>query len=127
MHDLQDLLQRLRRRRQQLDRISGYRQSLETLMRAERKSIERRLGKARQGAQRYSRRAEQLERRRASLDRLPPGPAGQIGDLQKYDFVDPKARRLFQTLLDGLREQMRRAFSRCSRASRPTSAGSWRR
>jgi uncharacterized protein with von Willebrand factor type A (vWA) domain len=117
---LQDLLQHLRRRRQQqLDRydlgssLEDIRRRLDEVIRTEREGIERRLGETRQGAQRGevpARLAEQFERlaarNREALDGLPADPAGRIRELQGYDFVDPEARRTFEELIASLRQQM---------------------
>jgi uncharacterized protein with von Willebrand factor type A (vWA) domain len=101
MPGLQDLLQQLRRRRQQqLDRydlgsaLEDIKKKLENVVQKEREGV-RRLPKGRERAQH--------ERR---LDQLPPDPAGQIKQLQDYDFVNPEAERLFQELLKSLQQQM---------------------
>ncbi len=44
--------------------------------------------------------------REQKLDALPRDPAGQLRELQKYDFVDPEAKRKFEELLNSLRQQM---------------------
>ena len=36
----------------------------------------------------------------------PPDPAGQLRELQKYDFVEPEAKQKFEELLNSLRQQM---------------------
>ena len=40
----------------------------------------------------------------------PPDPAGQLRELQKYDFVDPEAKQKFEELLNSLRQQMMQPF-----------------
>ena len=102
---LQELLQRLKQRRQeQLDRydlggaLEDIKQKLEQVIQTERAGIQDRL--AGQSA------AQKLQ----ELDRLPPDPAGRLRELQRYDFVDPEARRLFQELLQSLRQQMLTPF-----------------
>jgi uncharacterized protein with von Willebrand factor type A (vWA) domain len=121
---LKDLLERLRQRRQQqLDRydlgssLEDIRRKLEDVVRTERAGMDRRLGEAREGAQRGQvppptlQSFEKLtERNRQALDRLPDDPAGQIRDLQNYDFVDPEARQKFEDLLKSLRDQMMKPF-----------------
>jgi uncharacterized protein with von Willebrand factor type A (vWA) domain len=106
MPGLRDLLERLKRRRQQeLDRydlgssLEDIKRKLDEVIQTERQGIERRLpeGRAR-------------ERRQQMLDRLPPAPAGRIRRLQDYDFVDPDAQRMFEELLASLRQQMLRPF-----------------
>ena len=89
---LRDLLQRLRRRRQeQLDRydlgssLEDITQQLEDILRTERDGMDRRLAEAREGA-RQGRVPEQLARQleqvttrnRQALDALPPDPAGRL-------------------------------------------------
>src|SRR5688572_22064173 len=110
MPGLKDLMERLRQRRQQqLDRydlgssLEDVRRKLADVVKTEREGMDRRLDEARQGAQRGQvpeptlRNFEKLAaRNRQSLDQLPPDPAGQIRDLQQYDFVDPEARKKFE-------------------------------
>src|SRR5213594_2240845 len=50
------------------------------------------------------------EQKLAELDALPPDLAGQIHELQSYDFVDPEAKRLFDELMQALRAQMLQPF-----------------
>lgn len=121
---LRDLLERLRRRRQeQLDRydlgssLEDIRRRLDEILRTEREGIERRLAETREGARqgrvpaRLRDQFERLaERNRQALDALPLDPAGRLRGLQDYDFVDPEARRMFEELLASLRQQMLRPF-----------------
>ena len=100
---LQDLLQRLRQRRQQsLDRydlgsaLEEIKQKLAEVVKTEREGINRRLA------------GEAAAHKEKALDQLPPDPAGRIRELQRYDFVDPEARRLFEELLQSLRQRMLR-------------------
>ncbi|MCA9858339.1 MAG: VWA domain-containing protein, partial [Thermomicrobiales bacterium] len=46
------------------------------------------------------------EKRQQQLDNLPDDPAGQIRELQQYDFMDQQARQKFQELVDQLQQQM---------------------
>jgi len=102
---LQDLLKQLRQRRQrELERydlgsaLEDVKKKLDAVMRAERQGIEQQLaGKA-------------AEAKRGELDRLPEDPAGRIRELQNYEFVSPEARRLFDELLEALRQQMLKPF-----------------
>jgi uncharacterized protein with von Willebrand factor type A (vWA) domain len=121
---LKDLLERLRRRRQQaLDRydlgssLDDIKQKLEQVIRTEREGIARRLAETRERVQRgeapesTGKRLERLAaEKQAALDRLPPDPAGRLKGLQAYDFMDPEARRLFEELLQFLRQQMLQPF-----------------
>lgn len=50
--------------------------------------------------------------REAFLDALPPDAPGQIRELQDYRFVDPQAQRMFDELMEHLREQVMGAHFR---------------
>jgi uncharacterized protein with von Willebrand factor type A (vWA) domain len=117
---LHDLLDQLRRRRQQqLDRydlgsaLEDLGKKLDEILRTEREGIQRRLSEGRERVERgevpravQSRLEQVAAQKRQTLDRLPPDPAGRIKELQRYDFMDPEAWRLFQELLRSLRQQM---------------------
>jgi uncharacterized protein with von Willebrand factor type A (vWA) domain len=121
---LQDVLKELRKRRQdKLDRydlgssLDDIKKKLDDIVQTERDGIERRLNDARDGArdgtvpQEMVERFEQaVARNKASLDQLPPDPAGRLRDLQQYDFVDPEAKKKFDELLQSLRDQMLKPF-----------------
>ncbi len=103
---LQDLLQRLRRKRQQqLERydlgaaLDDITQKLDEVIQAERQGIERRVPDERERGQKL-----------AKLDQLPPDPAGRIRELQKHDFMEPEAKRKFEELLKSLQQQMLQPF-----------------
>src|SRR5262245_38671646 len=124
MPGLQDLLKQLRQRRQQrLDRydlgsaLDDIKKKVDEILKTEREGIERRRTDARERAERGeipddARRQldEMAAQRQASLDQLPPDPAGRIRELQSYEFMDPEAWRMFQELLQSLRQQMLRPF-----------------
>jgi len=102
---LQDLLKQLRQRRQQeLDRydlgsaLEDIKKKLADVIQKEREGIKDRLA------------GTSAEQKLAELDALPPAPAGQIHELQSYDFVDPEAKRLFDELMQALRQQMLQPF-----------------
>jgi uncharacterized protein with von Willebrand factor type A (vWA) domain len=102
---LQDLLKQLRQRRQrELERydlgsaLDDVKKKLDAVMRAERQGIEQQLA------------GRVAEDKRGELDRLPADPAGRIRELQNYEFVSPEARRLFDELLEALRQQMLKPF-----------------
>jgi uncharacterized protein with von Willebrand factor type A (vWA) domain len=106
MPGLRDLMERLRQQRQQrLDRydpgssLEDIKRKLEQVVQTERAGLQQRVPESRERA-----------RRQGQLDRLPPDPAGRIRELQKYDFADPEAKRLFEELLDSLRQQMLKPF-----------------
>jgi uncharacterized protein with von Willebrand factor type A (vWA) domain len=103
---LQDLLQRLRRQRQQrLDRydlgsaLDDIQRKLDDVLRTEREGVERRVPDA-------GERASKLQK----LDQLPPDPAGRIRELQQHDFTEPEAKRKFDELLKSLQQQMLKPF-----------------
>ena len=124
MPGLKDLLEKLRQQRQQrLNRydlgssLEDIKRKLDQVLQTERAGIDRRLEETRAGAQRgevpeaLGQKFERLaERNRQQLDALPPDPAGRIRELQKYDFVDPEAKRQFEELLASLRQQMLQPF-----------------
>ena len=99
---LKDLLDRLRRQKQQrLDRydlgssLEDVKKKLEEVVRTERQGIKDRTPDGPQRAQREQK-----------LDAIPPDPAGRLRDLQAYDFVSPEAKQKFDELLASLRQQM---------------------
>jgi uncharacterized protein with von Willebrand factor type A (vWA) domain len=47
-----------------------------------------------------------VDERQLKLDMLPPDLAGQVKDLQEYDFTSSEARERFEELLQKLREQL---------------------
>jgi uncharacterized protein with von Willebrand factor type A (vWA) domain len=106
MPGLQDLLQQLRKRRQQqLDRydlgsaLEDIKKKLDEVVKTEREGLKQRLP---DGGERAGREQQ--------LAQLPPDPAGKIKALQDYEFVDPEARRLFEELLRSLQQQMLQPF-----------------
>src|SRR5258705_318423 len=103
---IQDMLERLRKRRQQqLERydlgsaLEDIKKKLDEVLRTERAGIERQV-------QDPGDRAKKLE----PLDQLPADPAGRIKQLQDYNFTDPEAERLFQELMNSLQQQMLQPF-----------------
>jgi len=50
--------------------------------------------------------------RETFLDALPPDVPGQIGELKEYRFMDPEAQRLFDELLDHVKEQVLGSYFR---------------
>jgi uncharacterized protein with von Willebrand factor type A (vWA) domain len=102
MPGLKDLLDRLRRQKQQrLDRydlgssLEDITKKLEDVVQTERQGIKDRTPEGPQRAQREQK-----------LDAIPPDPAGRLRDLQQYDFVSPEAKQKFDELLASLRQQM---------------------
>jgi uncharacterized protein with von Willebrand factor type A (vWA) domain len=121
---LQDLLNRLRRQRQQqLDRydlssvLDDIKQKLDNILKTEREGIERRVTDAKERAERgeapesFRQGMEQAAaEHRKTLDEMPESPAGRIQDLQNYEFMDPDAHRMFWELMKGLQQQMLQPF-----------------
>jgi uncharacterized protein with von Willebrand factor type A (vWA) domain len=106
MPGLQDLLDRLRKRRQeQLNRydlgsaLDDIKKKLDEILKTERAGIER-------DVKEPDARAKKLD----TLDKLPPEPAGRIKELQDYNFTDKDAERQFQELMKSLQQQMMQPF-----------------
>jgi len=121
---LQELLQRLRQRRQgQLDKynlgsvMDEIRQKLDDILETERKGIQARLDEVKQKAEEGSgelapgmlqhllksvedKAAQNLDK----LENMPQDVGGRIQELTKYDFMDEEARRQFQELMDMLKK-----------------------
>ena len=102
MPGLKDLLDRLRKQRQ--ERLNRYdlgsslediKKKLEEIVQTERQGIQDRTPEGRERAQRQHK-----------LDAIPPDPAGRLRELQNYDFVSPEAKQKFDELLASLRQQM---------------------
>jgi uncharacterized protein with von Willebrand factor type A (vWA) domain len=55
---------------------------------------------------------EDARMREAFLDQLPSDVPGQIGELTDYRFVDPQAQRMFDELMEHIREQVMSAYFR---------------
>ncbi len=121
---LQDLLNQLRRQRQQqLDRydlasvLDDIKQKLDDILKTEREGIERRVGDAKERAEKgeapesFRQGMEQAAaEHRKTLDEMPESPAGRIQGLQNYEFMDPEAQRMFWELMKGLQQQMLQPF-----------------
>jgi uncharacterized protein with von Willebrand factor type A (vWA) domain len=121
---LQDMLKELRKRRQErLDRydlgssLDDIKKKLDDIVKTEREGIDRRVNEAKEGADQGKVPREMVEgleravaKNKDALDKLPKDPAGQLRDLQQYDFVDPEAKRKFDELLQSLRDQMLKPF-----------------
>lgn len=121
MQGLQDILERLRNRRQQeLNRydlgsmMDDIQKRLEDVIQTERAGIQRRLDQASrpndQGQPPDAALKKTLERiagqKQEALDQLPDDPAGQIKALSDYDFMDQDARQKFDDLMKMLQQQM---------------------
>ncbi len=132
MPSIQDLLQRLRQRReQQLDKynlgsvMKDIQAKLDEILKTERTGIERRRNEARDKARspvedlpqdvrdRLLKTMEQMaDEHLKKLDRMPHDPGGQIRELSQYDFMDEDARRQFEELMDTLKKHALQSYAR---------------
>ena len=124
MDGFRDLLERLKRRRQETtDRydlssvLNDIKEKLQDIVNTERQGIDKRLQEARQQAQGDPSKQPLLKplekmasQRQQTLDALPPEPAGQIKELSQYEFMDAEARRKFQELMDQLKQKMMQQY-----------------
>jgi uncharacterized protein with von Willebrand factor type A (vWA) domain len=118
---LQDLMERLARRREELreryelgDVLGDIRRELEEIVAQERTGVERRLQTAAQDAPdpQTARAATDLAARRLDhLDALPGDVGERIRDLREYDFLEPDARQRFDELVERLSRQMLDQFA----------------
>ena len=106
MPGLKDLLERLRRQRQ--ERLNRY--DLGSSLEDIKKKLEEVVQTEREGIKQRTPEGRQRQRREEKLDAIPPDPAGRLRDLQNYDFVSPEAKQKFDELLASLRQQMMQPF-----------------
>jgi uncharacterized protein with von Willebrand factor type A (vWA) domain len=102
MPGLKDLLDRLRKQRQQ--RLNRY--DLGSSLEDIKKKLEEVVQTEREGIQQRTPEGRERQQREEKLDAIPPDPAGRLRDLQDYEFVSPEARQKFEDLLASLRQQM---------------------
>ena len=110
--------------------VSGLRELLEQLRRRRQETLDRYdPGGAFQDIARELREIVDRERaaagpdRRMQLDLLPPDVAGQISALQRYDFASPWAEERFERLVESLRSQILASrFNRMAEAMQDMSA-----
>ena len=119
LEGIREMLEKLRRkRRDELERYDlggvydDIAQELREVVEQEREALDQQLNDARQsGDQRREELARQAtEERHLQLDMLPPDLAGQVRELQEYDFQSPEARQRFEELLDKLRQQLAQSY-----------------
>jgi uncharacterized protein with von Willebrand factor type A (vWA) domain len=113
---LQDLMDRLAQRREELreryglgDVLADIRRELDEIVADERAGVERRLERASEDAPdaATARAARDLAARRLdSLDALPADLGERIRDLREYDFMEPDPRRRFEELVERLGKQV---------------------
>ena len=116
MPGLQDLMERLARRRDELrerydlgDVLGDIRRELEEIVADERAGVERRLERPADQApdEDTARVARDLAARRLDrLDALPTDLGDRIQDLREYDFLEPDARQRFDDLVERLSKQV---------------------
>ncbi|HEX7168650.1 MAG TPA: hypothetical protein VF230_16840, partial [Acidimicrobiales bacterium] len=116
---VRELLEKLRRRRR--ERLDQYdlggvyddiAQELRDIVEQERQSLDDLVAEAREaGDKRREEITEEVaNERRTKLDFLPPDLAGQVRDLQQYDFTSSEARERFDELVDKLRQQVMQSY-----------------
>ncbi len=115
LQGVREMLEKLRRRRAETleqhnlggvyDEIA---EALREVVDTERRALDDLVEQARQsGDPRRQELAEQANaERQFQLDMLPDDLAGQVRELQDYDFQSPEARQRFEELLDRLRQQL---------------------
>ncbi len=118
---LQDLMERLARRREELrerydlgDVLGDIRRELEEIVADERAGVERRLERAAEDAPDAdtARVAQDLAARRLDrLDALPADLGERIRDLREYDFLEQDARQRFDELVERLSKQVLDQFA----------------
>ena len=120
---LRDMMERLRRQRQQqLQRhnmehtMDDLKEKLRDILQTEREGMDRRLEETQERVgepgqdptkdQLLENLRKQVERNKETLDDLPESLGGAVRELNEYEFMDPEAARKFQELMDELRGQM---------------------
>ena len=116
---VRELLEKLRRRRR--DELERYdlggvyddiAQELRDVIDQERQSLDELQQEAREsGDQRRQEITDEVaSERRLQLDMLPPDLAGQVKELQQYEFTSSEARERFDELMDKLRQQLMQSY-----------------
>jgi uncharacterized protein with von Willebrand factor type A (vWA) domain len=112
---LRELMEKLRKKRQEtLDQhnlggvYDDIAQELRDVIDQERAALDQLANEARDSgdARRQEVTDQAVQDRQFQLDMLPPDLAGQVKDLQNYDFTSSEAREKFEELLDKLRQQL---------------------
>ena len=106
MPGLKDLLERLKRQRQ--ERLNRY--DLGSSLEDIKKKLEEVVLTERDGIKQRTPEGRERRQREQKLDAIPPDPAGRLRDLQNYDFVSPEAKQKFDEVLAALRQQMIQPF-----------------
>ena len=116
---LQETLDRIRQERQ--ERLENYdlggvyeevANELRSVIDKERGSLDDLLEEARQSGdgRREEITQETVTNRNLQLDMIPPDLAGQVRELQQYDFTSAEARQQFEDLMEKLREQLMQQY-----------------
>src|SRR5918992_1717598 len=119
MQGIREMLEKLRRRRR--DELEKYdlggvyddiAEELRQVVDQERGSLDDLDAEARQsGDARRQEITEQVtQERRLQLDMLPPDLAGQVKELQEYEFTSSEAREHFDELMEKLRQQLVQSY-----------------
>ena len=119
---IREMLEKLRRkRRDELERYDlggvydDIAQELRDVVDTERASLDELAQEARQAGEAGDARRQEIteqvvEERQLQLDMLSPDLAGQVKDLQNYEFTSSEARERFEELLDQLRQQLTQSY-----------------
>ncbi len=119
LQGLRDLLEKLRRkRRETLERhdlggvYDDIAKELREVVDAERANLDAIEQGARDSgdARRQETAGEGAAERRMQLDLLPPDLAGQVRELEQYDWTSAEAQQRFEALLDRLRQQLMQRY-----------------
>jgi uncharacterized protein with von Willebrand factor type A (vWA) domain len=116
---LREMLEKLRRRRR--DQLEQYNlggvyddiaQELRDVVETERRSLDELASEARRSgdARRQELTEQVVSERHLQLDMLSPDLAGQVKDLQQYEFMSSEARERFEELVDRLRQQIMQQY-----------------
>jgi uncharacterized protein with von Willebrand factor type A (vWA) domain len=119
LQGIREMLEKLRqKRREMLDKhelggvFDEIADQLRDVVDTERRTLDELTRQAREsGDQRRQEVTEQaMGERHMQLDLLPPDLAGQVHDLEQYDFTSAEARQKFEELMEKLREQLMQRF-----------------
>lgn len=119
LQGVREMLEKLRRRRKdQLDRYDlggvydDIAQELRDVVDTERAALDDLAQAARDSgdARRQEITEQSVMEKQMGLDMLPPDLAGQVRELQEYDFTSAEAQQRFEELLDQLRQQLMQQY-----------------
>ncbi len=119
---IREMLEKLRRkRRDELERYDlggvydDIAQELRDVVDMERGALDELAAEAREAGEAGDQRRQEItdqvvQERQMQLDMLSPDLAGQVRDLQNYEFTSSEAREKFEELLDQLRQQLAQSY-----------------